>query len=152
MAEQIWSFTYNYATTYYHHDIAAIKLDSEGNMLWANRIGKRNDKPNVPIYSSYFPVYKNNNVFLLYNCSEKNLNHTTGHLANYFTDFDKAFIATRIDLNTGNYRRKTVINNTKLEGITIRPSLYNWIDDNTLLMFGQDIDNLKNQRFIKLKL
>ena len=152
LAEQIWSFTYNYVTTFYHHDIAAIKLDSNGNMLWANKIGKRNDKPNVAIYSSYFPIYKNNTVHLLYNCSAKNLNHKNGALANYFTDFDKAFLATTINLNTGDYKRNILVSNNQLEGITIRPSLYNWIDENTLLMFGQDIDNLKNQRFIKFKL
>ncbi|MFD0835782.1 hypothetical protein ACFQ0I_08415 [Mariniflexile aquimaris] len=152
LAEQIWSYAYNYSITYYHHDIAVIKLDKDGNMLWANKIGKKNDKPNVPIYSSYFPVYKNNSIYLLYNCSAKNLNHSKGYLANYFTDFDRAFIATSLDLNTGNYKRKILINSSQLEDITIRPSLYNWINDNTLLMFGQDIDNLKNQRFIKIKL
>lgn len=151
LAEQTWSYSYNYAITYYHHDIAAIKLDSESNLIWANKIGKRNNKANVAIYSSYHPVYKNNNLHLLYNCSAKNINHSTGGLVNYFTDFDKAFITTNLDLNTGNYKRQILIKNDHLEGITIRPSLYNWIDDNTLLMFGQDIDNLKNQRFVKLQ-
>ncbi|NJX16265.1 hypothetical protein [Tamlana crocina] len=151
LAEQVWSYTYNYATTYYHHNIAAIKLDANGDLIWAKKIGKRNDKPNVPIYSSYFPICKNNHLFLLYNCSEKNLNHKSGHLANYFTDFDRAFIATDLNLNTGDYIRKPLIRNFQLEDITIRPLLYNWMSDDTLLMFGQDIDNLKNQRFVKIK-
>ncbi|WP_298497950.1 hypothetical protein [uncultured Algibacter sp.] len=151
LAEQVWSYSYNYAITYYHHDIAAIKLDSNGSIIWANKIGKRNDKPNVFIYNSYHPVYKNDKLYLLYNCSAKNLNHSKGRLANYFTDFDRAFIATNVDLKTGNYKRQILIKNDNLEGITIRPSLYNWVNDDTLLMFGQDIDNLKNQRFVKLK-
>lgn len=151
LAEQVWSYSYNYSITYYHHNIAAIKLDSEGNLLWANKVGKKNSKANVRIYSSYHPVYKNDKLYLLYNCSAKNLNHTTGGIANYFTDTDKAFIATKVDLDNGNYKRQILISNDKLEGITIRPSLYNWVDDNSLLMFGQDIDNLKNQRFVKLK-
>ncbi|MGB5419332.1 hypothetical protein [Algibacter sp.] len=151
LAEQIWSYSYNYSITYYHHDIAVIKLNKDGEIIWTNKIGKRNDKPNVSIYNSYHPIYKNNQLFLLYNCSAKNLNHTTGLLANYFTDYDKAFISANVDLNSGDYKRQLLIRNDQLEGITIRPSLYNWVDDNTLLMFGQDIDNLKNQRFVKIK-
>tara|TARA_R110002049_G_scaffold38978_1_gene120338 strand:+ start:25931 stop:27469 length:1539 start_codon:yes stop_codon:yes gene_type:complete len=151
LAEQAWSYSYNYAITYYHHDIATIKLDKDGNIAWANKIGKRNDKANVSIYSSYLPVYKNDKVFLLYNCSTKNLNHHTGPLVNYFTDFDRAFLATSVDLGNGNYKRQVLINNNQLDGITIRPFLYNWINENTLLMFGQDIDNLKNQRFVTIK-
>lgn len=151
LAEQVWSYSYNYAITYYHHDIAAVRLDHEGKIIWANKIGKRNDKPNVPIYNSYYPVCKKDKLYLLYNCNAKNLNHRKGRLANYFNDFDRAFMATHVDLNTGDYNRQLLIKNEQLEGITIRPSLYNWIDDDTLLMFGQDIDNLKNQRFVKVK-
>ncbi|MGS2760774.1 hypothetical protein [Sinomicrobium sp. M5D2P9] len=49
----------------------------------------------------------------------------------------------------GSYRRKIPATREDLKGIAIRPSLANWMDKNTLLLFGQDIDNLKNQRFIK---
>jgi len=151
IAEQIHSYTYNYSTTYYHQNLALIKLDNQGNMIWSSKIGKNQAKPNVAIYSSYFPVIKEHNYILLYNCHESNLSHVKGTAANPFLSQNKIFIATSIDKDNGNYSRSKLANKEQLDGITIRPSLYNWIDDNTLLMFGQDIDNLKNQGFVKLK-
>ncbi len=152
LAEQIWSYTYNYVTTFYHHDIAAIKLNNSGDVIWSTKIGKKNDKNNVSIYNSYFPVLNDNKLLLFYNGNEKNLNHRTGILANSFGSFTSAFVCTTLNTLDASYERKILSSKEKLQGITIRPGLYNWIDDNTLLMFGQDIDNLKNQRFIKIKL
>lgn len=152
IAEQMWSFTYNYVTTFYNHDIAAIKLNNEGDVVWSNKIGKKNDKTNVSIYNSYFPVLNENKILFFYNGNEKNLNHKTGPLANSFGSFTSAFICTTLNLESGSYKRSIISTKEKLDGITIRPNLYNWIDDHTLLMFGQDIDNLKNQRFIKLNI
>ncbi len=150
IAEQTRSYTYNYVTTYYHENIAVIKLNEEGKILWTNKIGKNNTKTNVAIYNSYFPILKNNNLYLMYNCSSLNLNHKTGKVANTFGIADKrVFLATKID-STGNYERKVLCDNQSLKSNTIRPRLYNWIDQNTLLMFGQDIDNLKNQQFVKI--
>ena len=86
----------------------------------------------------------------MYNCSSLNLKHDTGRVANTFnTASNRVFIATKID-SIGNYDRKVLCDNSSLKNLTIRPRLYNWIDENTLLMFGQDMDNLKNQRFIKV--
>ncbi|WP_339918099.1 hypothetical protein [Yeosuana marina] len=149
LAEQNRSFTYNYVTTYYSDNIAAIKLDNQGNVIWSNKIGKRNEKANVYIYNSFFPILKNDAIYLFYNGNSKNLNHKTGFIANSFGSDESVFLSTKIDAE-GNYTRHILCTKEELEGVTIRPSLYNWIDDNTLLMFGQDIDNLKNQRFIKV--
>jgi hypothetical protein len=149
LAEQTWSFTYNYVTTFFNNDIAAIKLDSQGKIIWSNKIGKRNEKTNVMIYNSYYPVIRDQDVYLFYNCNSKNLNHKTGFVANSFGSYESVFLSTKIDVN-GNYNRHILSTKQELEGITIRPRLYNWVDDNTILMFGQDIDNLKNQRFVKI--
>ncbi|MCF8273183.1 MAG: hypothetical protein K9I95_05060 [Flavobacteriaceae bacterium] len=149
LAEQTWSFTYNYVTTYFNHDIAAIKLDNQGKIVWSNKIGKKNEKTNVNIYSSFYPVLRDNDVYLFYNCNSKNLNHKTGFIANSFGTYDGVFLSTKID-SSGNYNRQVLSTKQELEGVTIRPKLYNWVDDDTILMFGQDIDNLKNQRFVKL--
>ncbi len=151
IAEQIHSYTYNYATTFYHQNLALIKLNDKGDVIWSTKIGKNQTKPNVAIYSSYYPVTKDDDLILLYNCHESNLSHTKGTTANPFLGAGKIFIATSITMNTGAYTRQKLANKEQLDGITIRPSLYNWIDDSTLLMFGQDIDNLKNQGFVKLK-
>lgn len=152
LAEQIHTISNNYVTTYYHQNLALIKIDKNGEVIWSTKIGKNNQKRNVPIYSSYFPVIKNDNLFLFYNCNEMNLNHKTGTVTNSFHPGGKwAFIANKVNLNDGNYAREKLADKKQLNGITIRPSLYNWIDEKTLLMFGQDIDNLKNQGFIKIK-
>ncbi len=149
MAEQIHSYSYNGAITYYHQNLALFNLNPEGELIWSNKIGKNNTKPNVSIYSSYFPVLRDSNLSLLYNCNEKNLNHSAGPAINSFNS-GNIFLVNQIDLTSGEYKRKKLVDKNTLEGVTIRPLLYNWIDDNTLLMFGQDIDNLKNQRFVKV--
>ena len=134
----------------YDDEDDVIKLDENGEVIWSNKIGKNNRKANVSIYSSYYPIMKNENLFLLYNCNDLNLNHKTGLVTNSFHPGGKwAFIATQVN-DYGNYERMKLADKEQLNGITIRPSLYNWVDYNTLLMFGQDIDNLKNQGFVKI--
>ena len=151
IAEQIWSMSANFATTYYHHNIAVIKLDKQGKIVWEKKIGKMNTKNNTPTYSSFLPILRDCKLLLLYNGTEDNLNHKTGVVKNSFGSLKSAFICTQVDLKTGEYKRNVISTKSELDGITIRPFLYNWIDKNTLLMFGQDISNLKNQRFFKLK-
>ncbi|WP_299335168.1 hypothetical protein [uncultured Psychroserpens sp.] len=150
LAEQMRTYSYNYVTTYYHDNIAAIKLDNTGNVVWTNKIGKRQEKVNVPIYNSFYPTMRGDKLFLLYNCNINNLNHKNGKLSKPFNTSEYAFIATVLD-DDGNYNRQIISTKEALKGVTIRPLLYNWEDENTLLMFGQDIDNLKNQRFIKVR-
>jgi len=150
IAEQIHSYSYNGAITYYHQNLAVIKIDNKGGVIWSSKIGKNQTKPNVSIYSSYFPMVIKDTFYLLYNCHENNLTHSKGIVTNPFIGQGKIFIATKIDSEDGNYKRIELANKEQLEGLTIRPSLYNWIDDTTLLMFGQDINNLKNQGFVKI--
>ncbi|MBC9798531.1 hypothetical protein, partial [Sinomicrobium weinanense] len=149
MAEQIHTFTQNFVTRFFHENLALVKLDSKGNLAWSNQIAKKNIKTNVGIYSSYYPVKRNDDLFLLYNGNTANLGHRTGHVANSFAQNGRAFIATEVK-NDGTYKRQVLATREEMEGITIRPSLANWINENTLLLFGQDIDNLKNQRFLKI--
>ena len=53
LAEQLRSYTYNYVTTYYNNNIAALRLNNKGEVVWKNKIGKRQEKTNVNIYNSY---------------------------------------------------------------------------------------------------
>lgn len=153
LAEQIWSMASNFVTTFYHHNIAVIKLDKEGNIVWETKIGKKHTKTNTSIYNSFLPVIKDNKLLLFYNGNPGNQNHITGNVLNSFgMGSKKAFLCTEVDIEDGKYKRHIISNEDELQGITIRPFLYNWIDNSTLLMFGQDISNLKNQRFFTLKL
>ena len=150
VAEQKHSVTINYATTFYHQNIAIMKLGSNGKLIWANKIGKNNEKGNVPIYNSFLTVLRDTELFLLYNCNSDNLNHVKGPIAKSFGVYNRVFMSAAIDFD-GDFNRKVLISREASDDITIRPLLYNWVDKNTLLLFGQDIDNLKNQRFVKVK-
>ncbi|WP_268224108.1 hypothetical protein [Sinomicrobium oceani] len=149
LTEQIHSVSHDFVIQYFHENIAMIELDGSGDIVWTNKIGKKNIKNNVSIYSSFFPVKRANDIFLLYNGNSSNLDHRKGNLANAFAPNGRAFMATKVR-DDGTYLRTVLATGEDMEGITIRPSLTNWIDENTLLLFGQDIDNLKNQRFIKV--
>lgn len=148
LAEQIHSMTVYGQIKYYHDNVMMFMLDEEGILEWSNVMGKRQQKDNVLIYSSFKPIVRENKVHLFYNGSSENQFHLTGKLQNAF-NASNAFYATSIN-EDGTYVREIVTTAQKLDGIFIRPSLYNWLDDDTIVFFGQDMDNVKNQRFIKM--
>ncbi|MFI2743616.1 hypothetical protein ACG2LH_12810 [Zhouia sp. PK063] len=150
-AEQIHSVMQNFGTTYFYENIGVFKLTSEGTIAWASKIGRDNTKNNTWIYSSYFPVYKNNQLYIIYNGNADNIAKTEGPFhKTFFGAFNAALLATHVDEN-GHVESTMLVDKKNLEGIRIRPSLTDYTNDNTLLLFGQDIDNLKVQRFIELQ-
>nr|WP_299339522.1 hypothetical protein [Allomuricauda sp.] len=150
LAEQIHSVTVYTQTKYYHDNVAMFQLDTNGNLEWSNILGKRQLKDNVPIYSSFLPFPKNGKVHLFYNGNINNKSHTTGKVEKAFGSEGVLFLTT-IQEN-GGYVRNKVASVEELEGIFGRPSLYSWLDEHTVIFFGQDINNVKNQRFIKVTL
>ena len=152
VAEQIHTVISNYVATYFHENIALIRLDEQGNIVWYNKIGKKNIKNNVAYYSHYNLIKREDeNVYFLYNGNTQNLHHRMGPVKGSFgSDQGKAFLATKLTPD-GEYKRIILAIDSQLEGIRIRPGLTRWISDDELLLFGQDPSNVKNQRFVKLK-
>lgn len=150
LTEQQHTYSSNYSITYYHQNLAAMRIGSDGKLKWANKIGKNQTRNNVPIYSSFYSTQKDDNVILFYNGNTDNIGVKKGDIKNAFNSENIAFMYITIDLD-GNYKRQKLFTKDDLGGVTIRPGLYNWEDENTLVLFGQDVDNLKNQRFIRVK-
>ena len=150
IAEQQHSYSYNYSITYYHQNLATMRIGADGKLKWANKIGKNQTRGNVDIYNSFYSTKKDDKVLLFYNGNRDNIGVKKGGIKNAFNSENIAFMYTTIDMD-GNYQRHKLFTKADLGGVTIRPGLYNWEDDNTLVLFGQDVDNLKNQRFIRVR-
>ncbi|TCK69210.1 hypothetical protein DFQ05_0730 [Winogradskyella wandonensis] len=150
LAEQTRTYSYNYSITYYHENVAAMRIGNDGKLIWANKIAKNQTRGNVPIYSSFYSTKRDDKVLLFYNGNADNVGLRKGKPANAFNTQNMAFMCTMIG-SDGSYQRQKLFTKDGLGGVTIRPGLYNWEDENTLVLFGQDVDNLKNQRFIKVK-
>jgi len=153
--EQRYTETINIGSFINHYkNIAIIKLDQVGKIIWSTKIGKNNSigasilYPD-PGYSSFITVRWEDNIFVLYNGSIENLNHQAGKPVPAFRD-GAAFINARV-LNNGEYHRSVLLTKKQLGNFRIRPGLNMWSDPNTKVLFGQDPDNVKNQRFMKLR-
>lgn len=151
LAEKKWTVSSNYTVTYNAQEISLIAINSDGDLEWFKKIGKNNSKSNVPIYSGYRLIRRDNYLMFIYGDHIENQNHVYGRMPNAFVmdGMDYCIAATTVDWS-GNMRRSIVAKIEEVERTRIRPGLSRWIDDDSILFFGQDISNLKNQRFIKI--
>ncbi|MGD1947611.1 MAG: hypothetical protein ACFB0A_15420 [Croceivirga sp.] len=75
--------------TFYSNDITVLKVDKEGNLMWNSKIIKRQQWGGNPSILSYFPVFKNNKLFLFYNGNYLNLENSG---SNFIDKNDAALI------------------------------------------------------------
>ncbi len=151
IVERKWIVSSNYTTTYNTLEIGLIAINTNGDIEWARKIGKNNSKTNAFIYSSFGLVKRERSLMFFYGDHIQNQNHKYGRMPNAFSmnGVNYCFAAASVDWS-GNVTKNIAVNVEDIGRTRIRPGLSRWIDDNSILFFGQDISNLKNQRFIKI--
>ena len=131
-------------THYHYNDIFIFRMDPQGNLLWTNRIKKKqhtvNDKGTL---SSYF-LYKNeNNLNFMFNYTE-GFNNTKGHeMILGIVSIDKD--GNRIDGELASFFKSSLIKNDK---VVIRPKSCKAISDNEFILYAL---GKKYYQFIRVK-
>jgi len=151
VAEETFNLS-QYITTYYSQNLLAIHFDKEGNRKWTRMIKKDNSKNNTWIYSSYLVLKDSTDFHLIYNGNRKNLqkDHLVRNNA-FINEEDESVVVATIS-KEGDVSQKVVTNFLQTQGFRIRPKLSSKLNENEVLLFSQKPSNVKNQRFILLKL
>ncbi len=154
VAEQYYShqtITYgqNGATTvrnYYHYDnVIAVKVNPAGQIVWAQKIPKRQITLNDNgFYSSYALAIANGKICFIFNDNPKNLTYTKGLPANYSPSKSVVML---VSINAqGEVSRQPLFLNKDTE-VIIRPKVCEQISNRQVILFGQ---RKRGRQFVKV--
>ncbi len=151
IAEQIHTIT-QYVTSYYFENLISLMIDDNGNVQWSKMIEKDNIKTGTWIYSSFVSSKNNDDYLLIFNgFSKDELENSSTQPDNFYENNHEAILL--VELNkSGTMNKKVMANSTDTNGYRIRPALSSLIKKNEILLFSQKPGNVKNQRFISLKI
>jgi len=137
-------------TSYNYLNLAIIRINKEGKIVWATKVAKNSMYlGKVYFYSYHYSFLRSNDIFIIYNDNVANIKHTTGKAVRAFDD-GAALIMLKID-SDGNYARQILRDEVFMDGHRFRPALNNKIDNSRILLFSQGITNLKSQKFLTLE-
>jgi len=153
IGERNWAFQ-SYGIWYYQSmDIAAVKINGKtGEIIWDQKIGKNNSNTGNSLYSYFCSVLDGENISFFYNGNEENLDYVNGKAKAAFGNNNDAIMMVNLDVNSGEYYRKVLLNSDEKGPYRIRPSLHFINSENENIIFSQDFSNVKNQRFLKIEL
>jgi hypothetical protein len=132
---------------YYYNDIITVKINSVGQIQWAQKVPKSQHTINDGgFYSSYTLAIVKGKICFLFNDSPKNLeNEVKGRPANYNASRSVVVIAS-LDQN-GNLTKQPIFNAVDAE-VIMRPKVCEQISNHEMILFGQ---RRKNQQFARLQ-
>jgi len=135
---------------YYYNDIIVSSISPEGDIVWTEKIAKRQRTSNDQgFYSSYALAVKDNKLYFIFNDNVKNyFDNKQGEYFNGFAGGLKSSVVTMVILDTDGNKTKEVLFNTKDQEIIIRPKVCEQLNDE-LVIFGQ---KKKTQKYAKVKL
>lgn len=133
---------------YYSSDIAVIKVSNEGELIWLSKIIKRHQWQGNKDLLSYYPVFKNNKLFLFYNGNYLNLEN---RFTNFLKESDAAFICTVVGDN-GSFQRNVLSYYTEEYPNVVLPSLSNYNKNYGAIIYHRAPGNVKRQKFTQVLL
>jgi hypothetical protein len=140
--------TQTYTTRHYHYnDIITVKINSSGQIEWAEKIPKRQHSvDDEGFFSSYTLGIVKGRICFLYNDNPKNIEYAgTGKVANYIPG--RGSIVMLVSLTEeGKQERQPLFNTADVEVIT-RPKVCEQITSSEIILFGQ---RKKNQQFARI--
>ncbi len=133
---------------YYYNDIIAINMSPKGEIVWAEKIPKRQVTTNDGgFFSSYLlSVYKDN-LYFIFNDNPKNLFYKEGDKISYFKKKSKESLAVMVELNSEGKQTREALFSVNDAEVLIRPMVCEQISKKELILFGQ---KKKKQRFAKV--
>ncbi|MCB0763138.1 MAG: hypothetical protein R2815_10315 [Flavobacteriales bacterium] len=125
-------------TTYHYvyNDIIVVNIDPDGNIEWAAKVPKRQHSTNDGgRYSSYAMVVKEDNIYLMFNDSGKNLFLAPGDKVQPFK-YGKDMLITLATINgDGKVSREALLSQEKRDALT-RPKAGVQVGDDRLLIYA----------------
>jgi hypothetical protein len=131
---------------YYYNDIITVKVNSSGQIQWAQKVPKSQHTINDGgFYSSYTMAIVKGKICFLFNDSPKNLEEEVkGRPANYNAR-KSVVVMVSLDQN-GNSTKQPIFNAVDAE-VIMRPKVCEQIANKEIILFGQ---RKKNQQFARL--
>lgn len=136
-------------TTYhfYYNDIIVINISAEGEIIWTEKIPKRQHTINDNgYYSSYVRAYVGNKLFFVYNDNPKNMFYKDGDKLYYYNKSKKSVVSL-VELDEDGKQTKELLLTREDSGVMVRPYASEQISGDELLLFG---DKKKKNQFFKL--
>lgn len=122
---------------YYYNDIIVININGKGEIVWTEKIPKRQATSNDGgYYSSYALAIKDDKMFFIFNDNAENLFYKPGGTLKNFSR-GKNGIAVLVTLTEeGRYSREKLFSVEEAE-VLIRPKVCEQTSDDQMLLFGQ---------------
>lgn len=133
---------------YYSSDIAVIKVNGKGELIWHSNIIKRHQWQGSKELLSHYSVFKNNRLFLFYNGNYLNLEN---RFTNFLKENDAAFICTIVEDN-GSFQRNVLSYYTEEYPNVVLPSLSNYNEKYGAVIYHRAPGNVKRQKFTQVLL
>ena len=138
----------SYRTTYYYHynDIIVVNISTEGEILWTEKIPKRQVSSNDGgFYSSYSLGIIEDKLYFIFNDNPKNLFYKGEGKVYKFTRKESLVVV--VELNSDGKQSREALFSTREANVIIRPKVCEQINSNEIILFGQ---KKKKQRFAKV--
>jgi hypothetical protein len=133
-------------TTYLYHynDVIVVHIDFMGNILWAEKVGKRQTTANDNgFFSSYNLVVVGDKLYFVFNDHPDNENLKKNNDFETFRGNKKSMIAI-VEMDSDGKQNRTTLVSAKEAGVMTRPKVCEQITSNEMILFGQ---RGKKQRF-----
>ena len=129
--------TTTYTNHYYYNDIIVVNMGADGNIVWTEKIPKRQVSVNDGgFFSSYTITVVNDKMYFVFNDNPKNLEYTgEGKIYNFNRGRESLVVLVELDKN-GNQTREAIFSAKEAE-VLIRPKVCEQISNTELILFGQ---------------
>jgi hypothetical protein len=123
---------------YYYNDIIVVSIAPNGQISWTRKIPKRQSSSNDDGYFSSFSFsVMNDNMFFVFNENSKNLDEQKAATKIRPMANPRKSVAVLVTMNSrGEQVKQFMFRNRDLK-IILRPKLYNQINANTVILYGE---------------
>lgn len=120
--------------TYHHNEIIVVNINPDGTIEWVTKIPKIQSSGSS-FYLGYSDHVKDENIYLVFNDNEKNLGENAEDKISRYNG--KKSIATLVTIQPDGGWNKTALFDNKEEGVLLRPSVAEQINDTQMLIYAE---------------
>ena len=135
--------------TYYYNDIIAVNIDPNGEIIWTEKVPKKQKTlDDEGYYSSYVAAENDGKLYFVFNDNPKNLFYRKGDRIHNFRK-NKESLVVLVELQKNGDQSREALFSAREAEMIMRPKVCEQISDEKIILFGQ---KRAKQRFIELTL